>query len=53
MKFLLISWCVAHSRPEINFRANSKSPLKWTGRLVFSPLKWTSAISLRIDSQAG
>ncbi|MCL1473306.1 hypothetical protein LAY57_21980 [Argonema antarcticum A004/B2] len=37
----------------MNFRANSESPLKWTGRLIFSPLQWTSAISLGFEPQAG
>lgn len=40
--------------PEINFRANSSSPLKWTKTIsFFSLLKKTLAISLRIYSEAG
>ncbi len=32
------------SRPEINFRANSLSPLKWT-ECVLQSMTWTLAIS--------
>jgi len=52
----LKSWTYPLIRPEINFRANSESPLKRTKCLLyidFSLFQWIFAMSRGIDSTAG